>query len=210
MTVQKHAAVSFVVSALLFVGFKKLQMSVACFLTGILIDLDHVFDYCVNHELRNNLRYFRHPRELAKFLSSRYNSSSRVYKPLHSVELLIPALFLYVFGIWNDVATGMLIGFVCHLIMDFLSLGHIGTISMISKANRGFSRGTELLKQRLSKLGRDVNKCQKCGAYGETILHKDHCWYIGFTRRGLSKVNILCPDCHDEIHNKEHQRTSPQ
>lgn len=206
MNVYKHAAVSLAVSALLLITLKKIQMSIACFLTGILLDIDHIFDYYVNHELVDKLEYLRHPRKLLKFLSTDYSKSKpsdKVYKPLHSVELLIPVSLLYTFGIWNEMATGMLIGFVIHLMMDVLPLGHMGAVSMIYKINRGFPRGVDVVKQRLSRIGRDVGKCQFCGARGKTVLHKHHYWYVGFTRRGLSKVMILCPDCHDRMHDEE-------
>ena len=206
MNVYKHTAVSLAVSALLLITLKKIQMSIACFLTGILLDIDHIFDYYVNHELVDKLEYLRHPRKLLKFLSTYYSESKpsdKVYKPLHSVELLIPVSLLYTFGVWNEMATGMLIGFVIHLMMDVLPLGHMGVVSMIYKINRGFPRGVDIVKQRLSRIGRDMGKCQSCGARGETILHKHHYWYVGFTRRGLSKVMILCPDCHDRMHDEK-------
>lgn len=206
MDIYKHAAVSFTVSALLLIIFKKVQMSIACLLTGILIDLDHLFDYFVNRELRDKLGYLRHPRKLLKFLLIYYNKTKpayKVYKPLHSVELLFPIALLYTFGVWSEIATGMLIGFVLHLIMDVLPLGHIGSISMIYKVNRGFPRGADIVKRRLSRIGRDVNECQFCGARGETLLHKHRGWYAGFTRRGLSKMMILCPDCHNRMHDEK-------
>ncbi len=204
MNIYKHTAVSFAVSALLQIVFNKIQMSIACFLTGILVDFDHILDYYINRELREKLRYLYQPRELLKFLSNGYYESKpadKVYKPLHSIELLIPASLLYISGMWNDIATGMLIGFIIHLIMDALPLGHIGAVSMIYKINNGFPRGGDIMKKRLSKIGKDVNKCESCGACGETILHKRHSWYPALTKKGLSKTMVLCKKCHDRIHN---------
>lgn len=208
MNVYRHTAVSFAAGALLFIILRKLQMSVACFLSGVFIDLDHIFDYYMNHELRSKLGYLLAPRKLFKFLSSEYSKTEsyyKVYKPLHSVELLILAPLLYVFGLWNNIATGVLVGFLIHIVMDILPLGHIGTVSMIYKISKGFPRGVDIVRQRLSRAGRDVDKCQLCGAHGETILHKRGCWYAGFTRRGLSKFMVLCSNCHDRMHNEEDQ-----
>jgi hypothetical protein len=205
MNVYKHAAVSFAVSALLHLAFKKIQMSLACFLTGVLLDVDHVLDYYLNHELWEKFRYLRHPRELIKFLSNGYYKSKptdKVYKPLHSIELLIPISLLYIFRIWNEMATGMLIGFATHLIMDVVPMGHIGTASMIYKIKNGFPRGGDIIKQRLSRIGVDVGKCQQCGAQGELIYHKPCSWYAGFTKRGLRKMMVLCKECHDQMHNE--------
>ena len=207
MDVYKHTAVSFAVSALLLITLKKIQMSLACFLTSILMDFDHIFDYCMNQELIDKLEYLRHPRRLFRFLLTDYNKtkpSDKVYKPLHSVELLIPISLLYAFGIWNEVATGILIGFVIHLIMDIMPLGYIRSVSMIYKINRGFPRGADIVKQRLSRIGRDVDRCRLCGAHGETVLYKRQHWYTGFTRRGLDKITIICPDCHDQIDNEKY------
>jgi len=206
MDIYKHTAVSFAVSTLLLITLKKVQISVSCFLTGILMDLDHVFDYYMNHELRERLGCLCQPRRIPKFLSSGYNkhkSNYRVYKLLHSLELLVPVLLLYIFRVWNEIATGMFIGFAIHLIMDILPLGCIGSVFMVYKVNRGFPEGTDILKQRLSKAGRDLGKCQLCGTSGKTILHKRRSWYAGFTKRGLSKIMILCPECHDRIHDEE-------
>jgi hypothetical protein len=202
MNVYKHTAVSFALSALLFITLKKVQMAVACFLTGILIDVDHIFDYYINHELRNKIRYLRHPLRLLGLLWEDRIKPERAYKlikALHSLELLIPALILYAFGIWNDIATGILIGFVTHLIMDVLSLGHIGPISIIYKVKKRFPRGVDIMKMRLSGIGRDVDKCQVCGIRGDTIAHKHKFWYAGFTKRRLKRVMILCRDCYNRI-----------
>jgi len=208
MNVYRHTAVSFAAGALLFIILKKIQMSMACFLSGVFIDLDHIFDYYMNHELRSKLGYLMAPRKLFKFLSSEYNkgeSCHKVYKPLHSLELLIFALLLSVFRAWNDIATGVLAGFLIHIVMDFLPLGHVGAVSMIYKVNKGFPRGADIIGQRLSRTERELDKCQLCGARGETVFHKHRYWYIGLTRRGLSKVMVLCPDCHDRMHNEEDQ-----
>ena len=163
MNVYKHVAVSFAAGALLFIILKKLQTSIVCFLAGIFIDLDHIFDYYMNHELRSKLRYLIAPRKLLKFLSNEYSkteSHNKVYKPLHSMEILIFMPFLFIFRVWNDIATGVLVGFLVHMAMDILPLGHIGVVSMIYKINKGFPRGADIVKQRLSRIGRDVDKCQ--------------------------------------------------
>lgn len=202
MNVYKHAAASLALSAFLLITFKNLQMSVACLLTGILIDVDHIFDYYVNHELINRFRYLHHPLRLFRLLwtnSIKPDSTYRLVKALHSLELLIPALLLYAFGVWNDIATGILIGFVVHLIMDILTLGHIGPISIIYKMKNGFPRGVDMMKLRLSRIGIDVDKCQVCGIRGETISHKRKFWYAGFTKRRLNRIMILCLDCYDRI-----------
>jgi hypothetical protein len=206
MNIYKHTAVSLAASTLLQFIFRKLQMSIACFLTGVFIDLDHIFDYYMNQELRKTLGYLLHPRQFFVFLREGYEKdkpADKIYKALHSVELLIPISVLYIFGIWNDIATGMLTGFVLHLVMDAIPLGHIGTISIIYKLKNGFPTGGDIVKQRLSRIGVDLSKCQSCGAEGETILHKNYRGYAGFTKKGLKKTMVLCEECHDRMHNEE-------
>ncbi len=206
MNVYRHVTVSFAAGALLFIILKKLQMSIACFLSGVFMDLDHIFDYYMNHELRSKLGYLIAPRKLFKFLSNEYSKTEshyKVYKPLHSVEILIFVPFFFIFRVWSDIATGVLVGFLVHMVMDILPLGHIGVTSMIYKINKGFPRGADIVRQRLSRIGRDPDKCQLCGVQDETILHKRRYWYAGFTRRGLSRIMVLCSNCHDRIHNEE-------
>ena len=205
MNIYKHTAVSFVVSALLLLTFKKIQMSLACFLAGVLIDLDHIFDYYVNHELRDRFAYLLHPRKFFGALSAdyaRYNPNYMLCKFLHSAELLIAVPILYVFGLWNQVATGIVIGFVTHMISDALPMGHFGILSLIYKVRNGFPTAGDVLKRRLSEAGRDIGTCQSCGIRGETLPYKRRSSYVGFARRDLSKVMILCPDCYDRTHSK--------
>ena len=204
MNVYTHTTVSFAVSAILMVLFRKAQMSVACFLTGVLIDLDHIFDYYMNHELMDGLRLLRRPRELPEFLAAGYVNHKpdyKSYKSLHSMELLAVVPLLYMFGVWNAAATGILIGFMVHLALDALPLGYFGHLSLIYKARNGFPTGDGILKKRLSRIGRDIDRCQLCGAHGDVITHKDHLFYTGFTKKGLNKLMLLCSDCHDDIHN---------
>lgn len=201
MNIYKHAVISLTVSTLLLLVFKKMQMSIACFLTGVLMDLDHVFDYYINHELRDRLTYLRHPRKFFGALSSdyaRYKPNYILCKFLHSAEILIVVPFLYLLGLWNAMATGILIGFLIHLISDSLPLGHVGILSLIYKTKNGFPTAVEVLRRRLSKAGRDTGKCQSCGARGETFPCTRQSTYLGFTGTALSKVMILCPDCYEQ------------
>ena len=59
------------------------------------------------------------------------------------------------------------------------------------------------MKWRLTKAGRNVDKCQICGACSKTPHYKYDFWYIGFTRRRLDRVMILCSDCYDRMDDEE-------
>jgi hypothetical protein len=205
MNIYRHAAVSFAVSAMLMVAFRRVQMSIACFVTGTLIDLDHVLDYYMGHELMEKFRYLSHPRRLLRFLAVDYGKHNPAYKPyklLHSLELLILVPVFHAVGAWNALATGAVIGFMIHVSMDALPFGHIGLISLVYRIKNGFPQGGEVLKQRLSRAGRAIDRCQICGARGETVVHRDCLWYIGFTKRGLDKLTVMCSDCHDRMHDE--------
>lgn len=205
MDTYKHSAVSLTLSLILLVVFKKFQLSISCFLAGIFIDLDHLFDYTINHELREKITYLIHPKKLARFLSNYYEygqSVDKLYKPFHSIEFILFVPILYILGLWGPIAIGITTGFLLHLIMDFIPLGHIGSISLIYKIANGFPKGSEIIKKSLIKHGIDVSRCQICGVKCETIIHKSRkTWYIGFTKKALSKIKILCEECHDKVHN---------
>lgn len=208
MDIYKHTAVSLVVSVLIMAIFRKAQMAVACFLAGVLMDADRVLDYYVNYGRSD---WSGSPSFLRKFLSSLWNfhreqkQFRKVYKILHSVELLILFLLIYIFGIRNAITAGVLIGFTLHLIMDLVAFGHIGAVSLIYKINKGFPSGSDIVKHRLSRMGRDIDKCQICGTHDETVLRILCHWYIGFTRRRLNKITVLCSQCDDRGRNKDQQ-----
>jgi hypothetical protein len=206
MNLYKHTAVSFTIGALLLIVFKKIQLSIASFLTGVLLDLDHIFDYYMNQELREKAGYLRHPQKLLEFLSHYYQERKptyRLYKPLHSLELLILMPILYILGLWNVITVGIFIGFATHMVMDFLPTGSLCTLSLICKVYHGFPQGSDVLKLRISRTGRDINRCQSCSVSGETIPYRNQLSYIGFTRKSLKKVSILCPDCYDRVRGKK-------
>ena len=206
MDIYKHTAVSLAVSVLILTILKKVQMSIACFLTGVLIDTDHILDYYVNHKRSEGSAY---PRPLRKFLTSllsvytEHKPFPKVYKVLHSIELLIPFPLLYILGVWNEVATGALIGLTLHMLMDILAFGHIGAVSLIYKISKGFPSGSDIVKHRLSKMGRDIGKCQLCGVRGETSLRIHRSWYIGFTRKALSQIMVICAKCNDRTRDEK-------
>ena len=209
MNVYKHTAVSFIVSALLLLALKKIQVSIACFLTGVFIDVDHVFDYYVNGDLKDRFLLLHRPRKLFSSLSAdyaRYKPDYLLYKLFHSVEILIVVPFLYALGLWNAIATGVVIGFVTHMIMDALPMGHFGVLSLSYKIRNGFPTGVSIMKQRLSRAGKDVEKCQSCGAGGETVIRSGRSTYLGFTTKALDKLMILCPDCYDRARDEENQK----
>lgn len=202
MNIYKHTAVTSTASALLLIIFKNLQIAISCFITGIFIDLDHIIDYLLNRGLPDILKYLRHPRKFTNFISYghlKFNPFCKVYKPLHSIELLIPAIILYLLGFWNDIATGAVIGFLIHLVMDTVVIGHIGAVSLIYKILHRFPKGSDIIKKRLIKIGKDPNCCQLCGYEGDTIIYRSKGKCIGFSRKKLNEMMILCSKCYEQV-----------
>ncbi len=202
MNIYKHSAVTFTASALLLIIFKNFQIAISCFITGIFIDLDHIIDYLFNRGMLDIIKYLRHPKKLIRFISygyTKYKPFCKVYKPLHSIELLIPAIILYIFGFWNDILTGAVIGFLIHLVMDTMVIGHIGAVSLIYKILYRFPKGSDIIKKRLTKIGKNPNFCQLCGCEGDTIIYNRKGKYTRFSRKKLYETMILCSKCYEQI-----------
>ena len=202
----KHITVSLATSALILIISRKATISITCLLSGVMVDLDHALDYYLNYRSKTIPGKTRQLRELPGFFLRVYlqrEPRPRVYKILHSVEFLLLFPIFYFLGIWGEALTGILIGFMLHLVMDFIGFGHIGAVSLIYKIKMDFPCGSSIVKQRLSRIGRDIDRCQLCGVRCETALRIPHSWHIGFTRRGLGKIEVLCSKCCDRENKKD-------
>ncbi len=113
MTPPGHIIASGVISVLVWAYFKSFGCAAASFAAGVLIDIDHILDYCVNIGFTLNAR-------------SVYDACldmrlEKLYILFHSYELV--ALFwlaIYIFSLsalWQAVA----IGFTQHIILDRLT-----------------------------------------------------------------------------------------
>lgn len=108
----KHALISAVVALACLVSTNSWIFSILTFLSGFVIDIDHLFDYFQSGNKLN----------LKELLGSSYfKKSGKMYVVLHSYELLFP-LFVIAFtfgglqlGVW------MGLSFILHLISDQLS-----------------------------------------------------------------------------------------
>lgn len=107
-----HVAVSAAAAATVYVLSDSLPMTLACMASGVLIDLDHVFDYVREHRSHVNVRHF--------FAVFRATTFRRLVLPLHSWELMATLWVLAFFAGWPPVLTGGLIGATLHLGLDQL------------------------------------------------------------------------------------------
>jgi hypothetical protein len=106
---ESHIIVSLPIAAGVYLWAGSWPAAAACFLAGVLIDVDHLFDFAMNHDLRRIRHFFR----------IMYASNlKRVYVLLHSYEL-IALLWLAVLTGWGGAcAIGLAVGLTQHLIFD--------------------------------------------------------------------------------------------
>lgn len=110
-----HLASSALVASILYMLFKSWSMALSCFLSGIFIDIDHIYDY---------LREFGLPFRVKDFIHAFYNAKiNQVTLFFHSWELLFLILVIAWFTNWNPWITGILIGFGHHIVLDKLYAG---------------------------------------------------------------------------------------
>ncbi len=106
-------------------------MALTCFLSGVLIDLDHVYDY---------IRAFGYPFKVKDFFSRISNHEVPRWTIIfHSWELCFLVAMIAWFSNWNLWLLGMLIGFGHHIILDKLSNGErLKTYSFIWRWKKDF------------------------------------------------------------------------
>ena len=116
MKIIHHAAISIVVSAVVWLMFRSLAATAACFLTGVFMDIDHLIDYVINYGWRFKPRNF--------FRAFEFECFDNVVVFLHSWEFIAVYLVLLWMIDWKPVALGALIGVFVHLLLDHLFNDH--------------------------------------------------------------------------------------
>jgi hypothetical protein len=115
MKPEYHVASSALVAGILYLLFKSWSMALSCFLSGILIDIDHVYDY---------IKEFGFPFKVKDFVNTVYNNDiSRLTFAFHSWEILLMLEIIAWFTKWNPWIVGIIIGFGHHIILDKLNNG---------------------------------------------------------------------------------------
>lgn len=111
-----HIAISIGVSALVWAIFRSSTAALACFLTGVFLDIDHLIDYTLNYGLRFRVKHF--------FKAFEYETFENIFVFLHSWEFIVIYLALLWLVDWKPVATGAVIGILVHLLLDHLFNDH--------------------------------------------------------------------------------------
>lgn len=148
MKLVQHIAISAVVAALVWVLFRSVAASAACFLAGVFLDIDHLIDYVYNYGW--NIR----PKRL--FRAFEYEVFENIFLFLHSWEFVaVYLVFLWLIN-WQPVAMGALIGIGVHLFLDHFFNKHSVFAYFISyRLRHGFSArhfyGAKEYRQRLKQ-----------------------------------------------------------
>ena len=110
MKLRSHVIASIIFSTLFFVVFKSWTIATVSFFSGVLIDIDHVFDYFLE---------FRKRFEVKEFFDVHHNRKILFFMAIfHSWELLALLSICAFLMSWNPWIVGTIIGFTQHIILD--------------------------------------------------------------------------------------------
>ena len=125
-----HTASSALIGGLLYLFFRSWGMAFGCFLSGVFIDLDHVYDY---------IREFGLPFKVQEFVSAvRNDKIPKLTFVFHSWELVLLFGAIAFFTGWKW-AAGIMIGFGHHILLDKLGNGErLRAYSFIWRWRQGF------------------------------------------------------------------------
>lgn len=112
-----HAVVSAGAAAVTAIALRSWSAGAACFLAGVLVDLDHYVDFWMNHGLVLSPRRF--------FEFCYYGDSPTFVDLLHGYEYIPPLLWLCTVPGMRDVGIGLTVGYSLHLLCDQLFNRHL-------------------------------------------------------------------------------------
>ncbi|MCQ9207090.1 MAG: hypothetical protein NG740_04335 [Omnitrophica bacterium] len=108
-----HAIISFSLGALLWFFTKSVYAGILCFLSGWLIDFDHVIEYALQYGFKNfKFKTIYQTCKLVLF--------DRLYLIFHAYEIMI-ILWVATIATKNIYLLGISIGYSSHLIMDVIT-----------------------------------------------------------------------------------------
>ncbi|HOO77129.1 MAG TPA: hypothetical protein PK636_02815 [bacterium] len=131
MELKQHITLSAAAAAVTAFFTRSLAAGLACFLAGVLIDLDHVTEYVATFGPRIKIHAF--------FEAAHYHIYRRYYLPLHSWELAAGTWLLWIFVLPVDWLLGAAVGVTLHLFADQLwNPARGATYFLIWRALHGF------------------------------------------------------------------------
>lgn len=115
MKPQYHVASSALIAGVLYLFFKSWSMALSCFISGILIDIDHIYDY---------VREYGMPFTVKKFFTAVYGDNiPRLTLIFHSWELVLLAGIIAWAYSGNPWLAGIFAGLGQHIVLDKLNNG---------------------------------------------------------------------------------------
>jgi hypothetical protein len=110
MKLRSHIVASVIFSSIFFLVFKSWSITVSSFISGVLIDIDHVLDYFWEFRKRFNVK---------EFFDVHHNDKILFFMViLHSWELLALLSICAYSMSWNPWIVGVTLGFTQHIILD--------------------------------------------------------------------------------------------
>ena len=117
MKPSRHVIVSAVLGAGIWFYTKSIYASIICFISGILVDLDHVFEYGIHFGLKDFSvkKLYEKSRETDKHKGER--GYEKLYLIFHSSEV---AIFLWIAAICteNIFLLALALGYSSHIVLD--------------------------------------------------------------------------------------------
>ena len=133
MMLTGHVIASSVTSLAFYGVVQSWPATLACFLSGILIDLDHVVDYWLIRKMHCSYK------ELKEFCLT--DRKEKVYLFFHSIELLALLWAAYFYYSMNIIWLGVLTGLSVHMLFDQLTNDvYPATYFIIYRFKRGFPK----------------------------------------------------------------------
>ena len=112
MKPSRHIAVSFSLGVILLFFTKSIPSGIICFLSGILVDIDHIIEYIIHYGLKSiSVDRVYHVCESCAF--------SKFYLVFHSIEIAIVA-WLLTFFTFNIYVLAFALGYSSHILLDVI------------------------------------------------------------------------------------------
>lgn len=111
MHVNKHIIVSGITSGIFAFFSRSANAAIVCFLSGIFIDIDHVFDFWITKK-----KLFFSYKDLDTFCSQ--EKTGKLYLSFHSIEPILILWLIILYLNLNIVWVGLAVGLSLHLLLD--------------------------------------------------------------------------------------------
>ncbi len=144
MKLPYHIAASTAISGIIYLMSNSLALSASSFITGIFIDLDHIFDVMREHGNTVTIKGFFRICHTAQF--------ERIFLLCHGWEWLFLGTAITWYFNWNHWLVGALIGFTHHMVLDTIhNSSNLRTYSLLYRWKHGFHFDTVFTKMAKQK-----------------------------------------------------------